>query len=544
MNRYKKIMSLALASVLAFTTACGTTGGSAVSSEDTEDVKIARLNNSGGEPGTLQPGLAEGTQETWILDHMYKGLYTKTPEGVAEFAIAESADVSEDGRVWTFELRDFTWSSGNKGTANDFVESFLFTLDPANAAKHSSNLWIIENGEAFTKGEASREDVGVRAIDDDTLEITLVSPVSYLPDLLTNTFFYPIDSKNAAEHSDWYMSPDYYSSNGPFTLKSWVPKEEVVIERNENYYNNDLTNLDEIVFSMVLDKTTEWQMYEQGQIDLVYSPLPDVSEKLENEGNPEIENMYDLGTYFTYFNTEVQPFNNVKVRKALSMAIDREAITENILKGGQLPAYTVTPIGVPDEKGNDYVASVGPTFEEDVEEAKKLLEEGLAEEGMTLEDWSFTFLYNTDETQKKVAEAIQFMWSTNLGVNCTLEGVELKTMLDRKTAGDFDVVRAGWIGDYVDPMTFLELFTSYSEYNNGHWVNEEYDALIKAALYNQDPAERMEQLREAERILMDEMAVMPVYYYAKSVVTKPYLVDVYTPVNKYPNLEFADIVTE
>ncbi len=543
MKKYKKLLSLLVSGVLLFTTACGTTTNSG-EAKDESTLKVARLNNAGGEPGTLQPGLAQGTQETWIIDHMFKGLYTKTPEGVAQFAIAQEANVSEDGRVWTFKLRDFTWSTGNKGTANDFVESFLFTLDPASAASHSSGLWIIENGEEFTSGTATREQVGVKAIDDNTLEITLVSPVSYLPDLLTNAFFYPIDSKNASEFSDWHTSPEHFSANGPFTLKEWTPKEQVVITRNDKYYNNDLTKLDEIVFGMVLDKTTEWQMYEQGQIDLVYSPLPDVFEKLTNEGSTEIQSMYDLGTYFTYFNLEEKPFNNVKVRKALAMAINREDITKNILKGGQLPAYTVTPIGVPDETGADYVASVGDTFTENIEEAKVLLAEGLKEEGIDPATWSFVFLYNSDETQKKIAESIQFMWNKNLGINSTLESVELKTMLDRKSEGDFQVVRAGWIGDYVDPMTFLELFTSYSEFNNGHWENEEYDALIKSALANQDPASRMEELRQAEKILMDEMAVMPVYHYAKQIVTKPYLVDVYTPVNKFPNLEFADIVQQ
>ncbi len=542
MKKFKALTALALSFVMLFTTACGTTNNVDDTSSNEGVLKIAGLNNAGGEPGTLHPGLAEGTQETWILDHMFKGLYTKTPEGTPKFAIAESANVSKDGKTWTFKLRDFEWSNGNKGSANDFVESFLFTLDPNNAAKHSSNLWIIENGEEFNSGKANREDVGVKAIDDKTLEIKLKSPLSYFPDLLTNTFFYPIDSVNASVNPQWYMTPDNYSANGPFVLTTWTPKDEIILSKNSKYYDSDLTKLDQISFSMVLDKTTEWQMYEQDQLDLIYSPLPDVDEKLTAEHSPEIQHLYDLGTYFAYFNLEVKPFNNAKVRKALSMAIDREAITENIMKGGQLPAYNVTPKGVPDETGVDFADSVNDVFEEDYDAARTLLSEGLAEEGMTLDNWSFTYLYNSDETQKKIAEAIQSMWATNLGVNCKLEMVELKTMLDRKSTGDFEVVRAGWIGDYVDPMTFLELFTSYSEYNNGHWVNEAYDELIEKALYEQEPTVRFDELRKAETILMNDMAVMPVYYYAKATVTKPRLVGAYTPINKFTNLEFADIV--
>ncbi len=548
MKMSKSIVAMAMAAVMMFSTACGTTTGSTSSTSgegsttgDASSEKILYTNSPGGEPGTLEPGLSQGTHESWILDQMYKGLYTKTPSGVVEPAIAENTEISEDGKTWTFTLRDYTWSTGNKGTAQDFVDSIMFTLNPENAAKYAANLWIIEGAQEYNSGEAGPEVVGVKAVDDSTFELTLTSPVPYLPDLLTNPFFYPIDSANAAEYPDWYMSPDHYSTNGPFVLTKWAPKEEIFISKNENYYNADKTNLDGVSFSMVEDKTTEWQMYEQGQIDVVYSLLPDVVEKLNAEGSEEIVTGPDLSTYYYVFNTDVAPFNNVKVRKALSMAIDREALVENVTKRGEQPAYTLTPTGVPDENGEDYVNDLGPLFDENIEEARALLEEGLAEEGMTINDFSFTLLYNTDDVHKKVAEAIQSMWSTNLGVNCSLENAEFQTVLNRRTAGDFDVCRAGWVGDYVDPMTFLELFTSYSSFNDGDWVNEDYDALIQAALYNQDPAERMQELRDAETILMDELPIMPIYYYTKTTAIKPNVTGVYTPVNKYPNFEFADI---
>ncbi len=546
MKKSKSIIAMALAAVMMFSTACGTTGSTTGDQADNGQTttKIAKINSSGGEPGTLEPGLSQGTHESWILDHMFKGLYTKTPGGTIEPAIAESAETSEDGLTWTFKLRDFKWSTGNEGTANDFVESFIFNLDPNSASKYASNLWIIENGQEFNEGKVSREEVGVKAIDDKTLEIKLKTPLTYLPDLLTNTFFYPIDSVNAATYPEWYMTPDNYSSNGPFVLTKWAPKEEIVISKNANYYDADKTKLDGISFSMIADKTTEWQMYEQGELDLVFTALPDVIEKLSAEKNPELVLAPELATYYYHLNVDVKPFNNVKVRKALAMAIDREAITTNVSKGGQIPAYGVTPPGIIEPDGTDYLNNIGPLFEENVEEAKKLLEEGLAEEGMTLADWSFVLLYNTDDVHKKVAETIQAMWQTNLGVNCTLENAEFQIALDRRASGDFDVARAGWIGDYVDPMTFLELFTSYSEFNDSNWKNEEYDKLIDEALHNTDPVSRMQQLKDAEKILIDEIGVMPIYYYGKSIVTKPHLVDVYTPINKYPNLEFADIVQQ
>lgn len=559
MKRFKKAIALTSALMLLLSS-CGTTTGSSTETSTTETEttagtgtetegevvetetgeKILYTNSPGGEPGSLAPGLSQGTHESWILDHMFKGLYTKTPEGVPALAAAESVETSEDGLVWTFTLRDFTWSSGNPGTANDFVESFVFTLDPANAAKYAANLWIIKNGQEFNEGTVGREELGVKAIDEKTLEITLNDPLSYFPDLLTNTFFYPIDSVNAAEYPEWYMSPDNYSANGPFVLTKWAPKEEIFISKNETYYDADKTNLDGVSFSMVEDLTTEWQMYEQGQIDVVYSLLPDVLEQAIAEGNTEVEISPDLSTYYYYLNTEVVPLNNVKVRKALAMGINRQVLVDNVTKGGQVPAYSLTPVNVPDETGADFVDSIGETFTEDLDAARTLLAEGLAEEGLTLETWNFSLLYNTNDTHKKIAEAIQSMWSTNLGVNCTLENAEFQTVLDRRTAGDFEVCRAGWIGDYVDPMTFLELFTSYSEFNDGNWVNEEYDSLIEAAMKNTDAAARMEELRTAERILIDEMGVLPIYFYTKSTAVKPEVTGIYTPINKYPNFEFAD----
>ncbi len=542
MKKNKSIIALAMAAMMLIGTACGTTSGSSSgsSSNGSDTLKVAKTNSAGGEPGTLQPGLSQGTHESWILDHMYKGLYTKTPTGEIELAIAESAEVSEDGKTWTFKIRDFKWSTGNQGSANDFVEAIVYTLDPANAAKYAANLWILEGGEEFNT-TGNRDALKVKAIDDKTLEITLKTPLPYFPDLLTNTFFYPIDSANAEQYPDWFMSPDHYSSNGPFVLTKWVPKEEIVISKNANYYNADKTNLDELHFSMVEDKTTEWQMYEQGQLDLAYSLLPDVIEKLSAENNPELTLDTEFSTYYYVVNTDVKPFNNAKVRKALGMAIDRNTLVTNVTKGGQVPAYTLTPPGVIDENGKDYVENLGPLFDENMDEARKLLAEGLAEEGMDINSWSFKLLYNTNDTHKKVAEAIQSMWSTNLGVNCVLENAEFQTVLDRRTAGDFEVVRAGWVGDYVDPMTFSELFTSTSEFNDGNWVNADYDKFINDALYNQDLVARSQDLKDAETILMEEMGIIPIYYYAKQIATKPNLTGVYTPVNKYPNFEFADI---
>lgn len=544
MIKLKSIIAFTLASAMLFTTACSTTTTDTASeSKISEATKVARLNGMT-EPKSLHPGLAGSMNESWLVEQMFKGLYKKTPEGDLELAIAETVTTSEDGLTWTFTIRDSHWSSGNPVIANDFVEAMLYTLNPENAASFSYALYILENGEAYNKGEVDAKEVGVKAIDDKTFEIKLKTPIPYLPDLLTNSFFFPIDSVNAKEHPDWYMSPDNYSTNGVFVLDSWVPKERIAMVKNENYYDVARTKLDGLTFDIIEDRTTEWQMYESGQLDLLYSPLTDMVEQLIAENNPEITIGEELTSNYHIFNTQKKPFNNVKVRTALSMAINREEIVQNVTKGGQKPSYTLTALGIDDTEGNDFAESVGYLFDEDVTKARTLLEEGLAEEGMTVDEFKFTLLYNTDDTNKKVAEVMQNMWAQNLGLSVELESNEFQTMAARSREGDYDVVRGGWVGDYLDPMTFDEVFTSYSEYNYAKWINEEYDALIEKALYEPNPTTRMNYLKEAETLLIKDMPIIPLYYSSKVIVQKPYLEGVYCSVNKYPNMEYADIIEE
>lgn len=541
MKKFKSIIAFALAGMMLFTTACSTTTDKSNESKIDAATKVARLNGMT-DPKTLHPGLVSSMNESWLVEQMFKGLYKKTPDGDLELAVAETVTTSEDGLTWTFTIRDSHWSSGNKVVAEDFVEAMLYTLNPENAASFSYALYILENGEEYNKGEVSAKEVGVKAIDNKTFEMKLKTPIPYLPDLLTNTFFFPIDSVNAKEHPDWYMSPDNYSTNGVFVLDVWAPKERVAMVKNENYYDVSRTKLDGITFDIIEDRTTEWQMYQSGQLDLLYSPLTDMVEQLIAEGNPEITVSEELTSNYHIFNTQKKPFNNAKVRNALSMAINREEIVKNVTKAGQKPSYTLTAMGIDDPEGNDFAESLGHIYEEDIATARALLEEGLVEEGMTTDGFKFTLLYNTDDTNKKVAEVMQNMWSQNLGITVDLESNEFQTMAARSSEGDFDVVRGGWVGDYLDPMTFDEIFTSYSEYNYAKWINDDYDELIQKALYEPNEATRMNYLRDAETLLIKDMPIIPLYYSSKVIVQKPYLEGVYCSVNKYPNMEYADII--
>jgi oligopeptide transport system substrate-binding protein len=281
-------------------------------------------------------------------------------------------------------------------------------------------------------------------------------------------------------------------------------------------------------------------MYRSGQLDLSY-PLPgDVVGQLKSQNAPDFKIDPEYSTYFYRFNTTKKPFNNVKVRKALAMAIDRKTITEKIAQGGQKPAYALVAEGSKDANGEDFRKVGGDYFKEDVAAAKKLLAEGLKEEGMNSMP-KFNIMYNNLDLHKRIAEAIQEMWRNNLGIEVGLENVEFKVKIDREHKLDYSVARAGWIADFIDPMTFIDMFTSVSTQNDTGWKNKAYDAEVNKAKQSSDQKVRMQAMHNAEKILMDEMPIMPIYFYTKPYTVKENVTGVFTPADEYPVLRYAEI---
>ncbi|MEH7385518.1 peptide ABC transporter substrate-binding protein [Bacillus sp. JJ1521] len=507
--------------------------------------KILRLNNNE-EPGSLHPGTAQGTHDSWILEHAFEGLTKKTPEGEIVAGMAESWEPSEDGLTWTFKLRsDAKWSNGDPVTAHDFEYAWKYALNPETASTYAYQLYYLEGGEAYNAAEegadlaALEAAVGVKAVDDTTLEVKLAQPTPYFLDLTSFYTYYPINKAVQEANPKWYQEADSYVSNGAFKLTEWKHKESMKLAKNENYYEKDKINLDEVHFVIIDDENTSWQMYQSDELDLVY-PLPqDVIGQLKDQKNPEFQIGTDLAVYYYNLNTEKKPFNNVKIRKALSLAIDRETIVEHVAQGGQKAAYSIVPPGIPDVSG-DYQENTGKLFEANIEEAKKLIEEGLAEEGLDKFP-AVTLTYNTSDSHKMIAEAVQEMWRKNLGVDITLENVEFQVKLDREKAGDYQISRAGWVGDYVDPMTFMDLWVTDGPYNDANWGNPEYDKLVNLAKTTMNQEDRMKAMHDAEKILMDEMPVIPVYFYTKPFTVKPHVTGIYTPINSYPQFIYADI---
>ncbi|MFT4417225.1 peptide ABC transporter substrate-binding protein [Fredinandcohnia humi] len=513
--------------------------------EENTEPKILRLNNNE-EPGSLHPGIAQGTHDSWILEHAFEGLTKKTQEGEIVAGVAKEWKISDDGLTYTFTLRDDAkWSNGDPVTAHDFEYAWKFALNPETASTYAYQLYYIAGGAEYNGAkegadlQALQDQVGVKALDDTTLEVKLAQPTAYFLDLTSFYTYYPISKKVQEENPNWYQEAETFVSNGAFKLTEWKHKESLKLEKNENYYDKDNINLDEVHFVIIDDENTAWQMYQSGELDLVY-PLPqDVIGQLVSTKDPEFQIGTDLSTYYYNLNNDKKPFNNVKVRKALAMAIDRQTIVEHVAQGGQPPAFSVVPPGIPDVSG-DYQENNGKLFEENVEEAKKLLEEGLAEEGLS-EFPKVTLTYNTSEGHKRIAEAVQEMWRKNLGIEITLENVEFQVKLDREKAGDYEISRAGWVGDYVDPMTFMDLWVTDGPYNDANWSNTEYDELINTAKTSLDPEVRMKAMHDAEKILMDEMPIIPVYFYTKPFTVKPHVTGIYTPINRYPQFIYADI---
>ncbi|MDF2522800.1 MAG: peptide-binding protein [Clostridiales bacterium] len=523
-------------------------GNSKTSTAPAAAPKVLKVNNSS-EPGSLHPGKAQGTHDSWVLEHVMEGLTKKSPEGKIVNGQAEKFDISSDGLTYTFTLRkDIKWSNGDPVVAKDFEIAWKYCLNPATGSEYAYQLYYIKGGQAYNetkekdaaKLKALEDAVGVKAKDDKTLVVTLEKPTPYFDELVSFYTYYPVNSKAQESNANWANEANTYVSNGAFKMAEWKHKESIKIAKNENYYDKDKIKLSEIQFAMIEDENTAWQQYQSGEIDLLYPVPQEVTAKLKKENNPELTIAPDLSTYFYRFNVTKKPFNNVKVRQAFAMAIDRKAIVENVTMGGQKAAFGMTPAGIPMGKDNkDFQGIVGDLFKENVDEAKKLLAEGLKEEGM--DKLSFTILYNTSAAHKKVAEAIQEMWRKNLGVDVKLENVEFQVKIDREDKLDYVVSRAGWIGDYVDPMTFLDMWEGSSQQNDTGWKNADYDKLINRAKVTQDKEARLKDLVDAEKLLLKEMPIMPIYFYTRPFTSKPYVKGIYKVVNRYPQMHYIDI---
>jgi oligopeptide transport system substrate-binding protein len=499
-------LMLAVTSVTAF----GVSGASAQS--------VLRVANSG-EPDSLDPHQVSGNWEDRIVGDMFMGLTTEAANGTVVPGAAESWTISDDGLTYTFTLRDHTWSDGTPVTADDFVFGFRRILDPATAAEYAYLLYPIKNAEAVNSGNLTDPAaLGARAVDPKTLEVTLEQPTSYFIELLTHYTSFPIPKHKVEELGDAWVKPGNIVGNGAYTVVEWVPNTLVRMEKSDTFWDAENVAIDEVIYYPTEERNTGTKQFRAGEVDIQYDFASEQIDFLK-ENLPEATHISPgLASYYYVFNTKEPPFDDVRVREALAMAVERDAITDKILRTGEIPAYNLVPPDTGAYGEPPQVEWADMPYEERVEQAKALL----AEAGFGPDNpLKFTLRYNTSENHKKIAIAIAAMWK-QLGVQAELFNTEVKVHYNDLQSHDFQVARAGWVADYNDPENFLTLLrTSTGPMNYGQYSNEEYDRLMAESDGTTDEKARNELMRQAEALMLTELPLIPIYHYVDKNLVSP-----------------------
>lgn len=488
----------------------------------TKLAKVQELvRGNGTEVASIDPHKTQGVPESHVIRELLEGLVNQDANGNTIPGVAESWE-TKDNKTFIFHLRkDAKWSNGDPVTAHDFEYSFKRAVDPATASPYS---WYLEmttmkNSADIIAGKADKETLGVKAIDDYTFQVDLETAVPYFVVMMGHTTVKPVHQATVEKYGDKWTKPENFVGNGAFVVNKWVVNERMEMVPNKFYWDNDKTVLTKVTFLPIENQVADMNRFLAGEIDFTYEIPNEHFKRLKKDHAEELSIKGDLCTYYYIFNTNKAPFDDLRVRKALSYTIDRGIISGALLGQGQKPAYFLTP---------EITANFDPvtpaygklTQKERIAEAKQLLEDAGYGEGNPL---SFTLLYNTSENHKKIAAAVQSMWKKSLGVNVMLENQEWKTYLDSKDQGDFEVARAGWCGDYNEATTFLTLMESGNTTGGIHYLSDEYDALIQRALNSTSDEERAKIYLEAEAQLTKDMPIAPIYQYVKARLVNPKL---------------------
>ncbi|MDK2374763.1 ABC transporter substrate-binding protein [Serratia fonticola] len=476
--------------------------------------------NNGSEVASLDPHKVEGTPESNIILNLLEGLVSTDANGHLAPAVAESWE-NTDYQTWTFHLRPGgVWSDGSPVTAQDFVYSWQRLADPKTGSPYASYLQYarIENIDAILTGKKPPESLGVSAIDDKTLKVTLSEPVPYFVSMLSHTSMKPVKQSVVEKFGDKWTLPQNYVGNGAYRLSEWVVNERIVLERSPSYWNNSKTVIEQATFLPLSSEVSDINRYRSGEIDITNSAIPpNLYAKMKREIPEQLHVNPYLCTFYYEINNQRAPFTDERVRAAVKLTLDRDIIANKIMGQGQIPAYSFTPTFT--EGGNfSQPEWAGWTQEKRNEEAKKLL----AQAGFTAEKpLKFTLLYNTSDQNKQQAIAAASMWKKNLGAQVTLQNQEWKTSLQSRHEGQFDVARATWCGDYNEPSAFLNMLLSNSSNNTFFYKSPAFDALIASTLKASDATARSAIYQQAETLLDKDSALIPVYYRVSARLVKP-----------------------
>lgn len=497
-----------------------TEGTSEPTTEETSEPKELNV-LFGSEPPSLHPGLATDTTSGTVIQNIFEGLMTME-NGVATEAAAESYEISEDLLTYTFKLRDAKWTNGDSVTAEDFAYSWRWALDPANASEYASILYPIKGAEAFNTGSGTVDALGIKVVDEKTIEVTLEVPTPYFLELTAFKTMYPIHQATQEASANWFAEADTIISNGPYTLTEWVHNGNLVLTKSETYWDAANVKIDTVNIALVESEGSQMNMYDADEIDFLGTNFGSISldaiDRLKSEGTLNVEPY--SGIYWYKFNTTDKVTSNVNIRKALALAIDRAGLIQNITKGEQQPALGIVPNAV-EGFGDDE----GYFKDADYETAKEYLATGLKELGLSdPSELEISVSHNTSEAHAAIAQFIQQGWTKNLGIKVKLDNSEWQVYLDKLSNLDYQVGRMGWIADYNDAYTFLEMYNTAANGNNDTgWENAEYTALLKQSVTETDPAKRTAIMLEAEKIMVDEMPVAPIYFYTNLYIAKDYV---------------------
>ena len=486
--------------------------------------KILHRGNSA-EPQSLDHQKTSGVPESNIILDLMEGLVTTAANGKNIPGVASSWTISPDGLVYTFILRDNAkWSNGDPVTANDFVYAWRRMVDPKTASTWTYIIQPILNADEIVKGTKEPKDLGVAAKDDRTLVVTLKAPTPYILSLFAHACMMPIHQKTVEANPEKWMRPGIMVSNGPFMLDEWVPQSHIRTKKNPNYWDMSNIKLDSVVYYPIDDRHTELKRFKAQELDMTYFVPTDQIAKLKTEMKDAYRSSTTYATYYYTFNTTKAPFDNVKLRKALALAINREKLVSEVTKGDEKPAYSIVPpsAGIPytpQEMMCEDKACKSLTQDQRETLAKKLFQEA----GYSIDKpLKVGILYNTDDNHKKVAIAISGMWKDVLGIETELTNKEWKVFLAARQKRDYEVYRQIWRADYSDPNTFLILFKSDSGSDNTPGFNSpNYDKLIETAAASTDPVKRMEILMKAEKTLLDGQPFAPIYYFVENRLISP-----------------------
>jgi len=504
--------------------------------------KIFRLGN-GAEPQDIDPQVVNGLVEHQIIVALFESLVAEDPHDLHPIpGQAERWEISADGLVYTFHLRpNLKWSHGAPLTAADFVQSYQRMLSPALASEYSYLLWYVVGAEEYNKGTLlDFSAVGFQAPDERTLIVTLKSPTPFLLKIIASHYAWmPVPIKEIAKHgpllerrSPW-TRPGKMVSNGPFRLKSWSPNEKIAVERNPFYWDAATVKLDGIEFFPIEDDGTEERMFRTGQIHQTLN-LPVGKIDTYRRDFPKLLHIEPyLGVSYYVFNVTRPPFNDVRVRRAMALAIDRESLVRQVLRGDQQPAYSLS---YPGTAGYFPRARLTGSYDD----ARRLLAEAGFPGGAGFP--STELLYNSSSNNRILAEAIQQMWQQNLGLDIHLLNQEWKVYRDTMRTHNFTLGRAGWIADYVDPHVFLEIWITGNGNNDGQYPNPAYDQLFQQALIAKTEAERYEIYQKMDEILMVDCPMIPIYHYTKIFAQSPKVKGSYPTLLDHHPYKYLDLV--